>query len=230
MAKDSKKLKKLILPRTKTYIPGFDKIVDGGLPKKDTILLAGPTGIGKTIFALQFTINGIKKEKIPTVFLTFEESADQIRETALTLGWDLKKYEDAGLLILIEYDPYRIEDIMEIIEGYIKKLKARRLVIDSISSLDMYIREESEIRDMIIQLDNIVRRNECTALFISEMNDEKLSRFGVEEFITDGVIVMNRRRDGDNLTREIYILKMRGVNHSTKIHTFKITHNGIAVG
>lgn len=217
------------MERMKTHIKGFDKMVSGGLPRKDSILLSGPPGSGKTVFSLQFLINGMEKENENALFLTFEEEVSQLKETAKIFGWDLSKYEDEGKLTIIKADPYRLDDIIELLEGNIKKSDIKRIVVDSVSALAIHINDPGEIRDMILRIDSVLRKNVCTALLISERSGEELTRFGVEEFIADGLIVMNKNRQENKIKREIAIYKMRGIEHSLDIKEYKISQKGIEV-
>ncbi|MCD6557429.1 MAG: AAA family ATPase [Candidatus Aenigmarchaeota archaeon] len=215
------------IKRIKFNIPGFDALVPEGVPESDLILLTGFAGTGKTIFGLHFLVSSPE----PGIFVSFEESLDQIRETAETFGWDLKKMEDENKLRLVKYDPFRIEDIMDIIQNSIKEINARRIVIDSVSALGMHIGHKNDIRIMMQQLNNLIRKNKCTGIVISEIPNirEGISRFGIEEFVTDGIILLHRVLKNGEFHRVLTILKMRATEHSRKLHPYDITSQGFFV-
>ena len=110
-------------------------------------------------------------------------------------------------------------------------MKAQRIVIDSISSLGIYVRDPPELRRMILQVSNMLRKNNCTSILISEIltGKDSLSRFGVEEFVTDGVILLHNVLIAGEYRRGISIWKMRATDHSKKIHPYKITNRGMIV-
>jgi KaiC/GvpD/RAD55 family RecA-like ATPase len=214
--------------RVNSGIYGLDRLVEGGLPMNDLVLLSGPCGAGKTIFGLQFLTTDIKE---PSIYISFEEPLDQIRTTAESFGWPVKKMEKSNKLKLLKYDPFKLEDIFEIIQSNIRDIKAKRIVIDSISALGIYVKDTSELRRMILQVSAMLRKNNCTSLLISEILSSKkdLSRFGVEEFVSDGVIVLHNQLVSGEYRRGISIWKMRNTDHSRKIHPYKITKKGMTV-
>jgi KaiC/GvpD/RAD55 family RecA-like ATPase len=217
--------------RIKIGIPGIDELIDGGLMPKTLNLLTGTTGTGKTVMASQFIYTGAKEFKQPGVYVTFEEPIESIKETCSNFGWDFDPLEEKGKVAFVRYDPFHVEDIYELIETNIKKINAERVVIDSISALGLYVKEAPEIRRMIFNIAFLLRKLNCTALLISERlpAQEALSRFGVEEFVTDGVIVLYYTRTGSQFSRAITIWKMRSSKHSIKLHPYRITEKGVIV-
>ena len=213
--------------RIASGIEGFDKIVGGGLPEKDIILLSGECGTGKSVFGMQFIVSG----KDHGIFVSFEDDIPKITETSSVFGWDLKALEQQNKIKLLRYDPFKLEDIIEIMESHIREINAKRVVIDSVSALGMYMKDASEIRRMLLQIESVLRRNGCTGILISELNPDRhsISRFGVEEYVTDGVIVMKRYLSDGEYHRGISVLKMRGSEHSSFIHKYSISKDGIGI-
>jgi len=221
----------MIKERVKTGIPGLDDLIDGGLIPKSLNLLTGTAGTGKTIMASQFIFAGLKDFNQSAVYVSFEEPIENIKENCLGFGWDFSNYEKKEKLAFVRYDPFHVEDIYELIETNVKKLGAERVVIDSVSALGLYVRDIPEIRRMIFNIAFLLRKLNCTTLLVSEIlpMQETLSRFGVEEFVTDGVIVLYYTRVGSQFSRSLTIWKMRNSGHSNKIHPYRISNKGIAV-
>jgi len=217
--------------RIKTGIPGLDEIISGGLVPKSLNLLTGTTGCGKTIISSQFIYNGLKDYDQPAVYVSFEEPIESIKGNCLEFGWDFASYEKKEKVAFVRYDPFHVEDIYELIETNVKKLNAERVVIDSVSALGLYVRDAPEIRRMIFNIAFLLRKLNCTTILVSEIlpMQEALSRFGVEEFVTDGVIVLYYTRVGSQFSRSLTVWKMRNSNHSNKIHPYRITDKGVIV-
>lgn len=185
-------------------------------------------GSGKTIFGLEFLISTAKKD--PGIYVSFEENLDKIKSSAMGFGWDTTALEKANKIRFLKYDPFRIEDIFEIIESNIREIGARRVVIDSISALGIYVKDMPELRRMILEVSNMLRKNNCTSILISEvLRQGKLSRFGMEEFVSDSVIVLHNVLVSGEYRRGISIWKMRETEHSRKIHPYKINKEGFVV-
>ncbi len=207
-------------------IHGLDKILGGGIPDRGVMLLSGNCGAGKTIFSLQFLMSDD-----PGVYVSFEEELDEIRETSKLYGWDLEKLEKENKIRMLKYDPFRLEDILEVVENNIREIKAKRVVFDSVAALGVHMKEPSELRRMILQINNIMKKNKCTTIIVSEIlpGSKALSRFGVEEFVSDGVIVLENVEKRGEFKRALAVRKLRGVNHSRAIHTYNISNKGISV-
>jgi len=217
--------------RIQTGIPGVDQLIDGGLTSNSLTLLTGTAGTGKTIFSSQFIYSGIKEYGQPGVYISFEEPVENIKENCGVLGWDFEPFEKKEKVAFVRYDPFHIEDIYELIETNIKRIDAKRVVIDSISSLGLYVRDIPDIRRMVFNISLLLRKLGCTSILISETlpGQSSLSRFGVEEFVTDNVIVLYYNRAPSQFSRAMAIWKMRGSQHSYKIHPYTITDKGITV-
>jgi len=212
-------------------IEGVDELLAGGLLPGTLTLLTGTTGTGKTIFGTQFIYEGIKKYNQPGLYVTFEEPVENIKENSTNFGWNFSEYEKQGKVLFIRYDPFHVEDIFSLIETNVKKIKAQRVVIDSVSALGLYLRDAPEVRRMVFNISWLLRKLNCTSILVSEILplQKSLSRFGVEEFVTDGIIVLYYLRSQSQYSRSMTVWKLRGSEHSTKLHPYKITEKGIRV-
>jgi KaiC/GvpD/RAD55 family RecA-like ATPase len=217
----------LKMKKVASGIPGLDKLLGGGIPEGTMTLLTGTCGAGKTIFCSQFLANSSE----PGVYVSFEEETDELRENAAIFGWDFDRMEKQDRIRILKYDPFRIEDILEVVQNNMRQIKAKRAVFDSVAALGVHMKEASELRRMILQINNIMKRDNVTTLIVSEImpGSSGVSRFGVEEFVSDGVILLDNRMIKSELTRAVGVLKMRGVNHSKFMHPYTITDKGITV-
>ncbi len=220
-----------MIVRIKTGIPGMDRLIQGGFVKGSVYLLTGGTGSGKTIFGCQFLWYGLQKGET-CIYVTLEEDPVDIREDVMNFGWDLERFEKKGICKIVYIDPVSTGNINTAILNEIRKLNAKRLVIDSTAVMGMALEKESLIRRRVFSITNALKsHNECTSLIISEIPEgsKKLSRFGVEEFIADGVIVLNYMGIGEEYNRSLIVRKMRKTNHGKDIYPFEITSRGVVV-
>ena len=217
--------------RIETGIPGIDELIGGGLLPHSLTLLTGTTGTGKTLMSSQFIYFGVKDYDQPGVYISFEEPIDNIKDNCLDFGWDFDPLERKEKVVFVRYDPFHVEDIYELIETNIKKIEAKRVAIDSISALGLYVRDIPDIRRMVFNISLLLRKLGCTSLLVSETLpiQASLSRFGVEEFVTDNVIVLYYTKTGSQFSRALTVWKMRGSEHSNKLHPYTITKKGVTV-
>ncbi|MCK4714140.1 MAG: ATPase [Candidatus Aenigmarchaeota archaeon] len=218
-------------PRTSTGIPGLDSLMSGGFLENSVNLLTGETGTGKTIFCSQFIWNGLQRGETG-LYITLEERPEDIKADAMQFGWDFDSFEKKGLCRIIYHDPAQVNNLGSVIIDEIKNLKAKRLVIDSTSLIGLNLQEPSQIRKMLLNIVNIIKRTGCVAILISEIPEDmkSLSRFGVEEFVVDSVIILNYLEYASGeLNRSLIIRKMRRTNHGKDIYPMEMSNKGIAV-
>ena len=176
--------------RVPSGIKGLDSITQGGLVKGSTTLVSGYAGTGKSIFCCQFLMEGLLKGE-KCMLVTFEESPDDLRADAMAFGWDLGKYENKGLLSIGYRPPLKSEELY-FFSNEIRKYKVDRVALDSTSVLAMSCKNDFEIRRELFKLVEVLKRSGATSLLTAEMvagKDGVISRFGIEEFVVDSVIV-----------------------------------------
>jgi KaiC/GvpD/RAD55 family RecA-like ATPase len=232
--------------RAKTGIAGFDDLIGGGLIEGSTVLLSGGTGSGKTIFGLQFLFNGASNYAEPGVYVTLETRPNDLRLEALQFGWDFDQLEKNKSLIIIDAASskaglptsekyalrrgFDIGSLAEEIYRAIDEVKARRLVFDCVSALCMKFDDPSEVRNELFRISALLRELKVTSLLISEtIEPTSLSRAGVEQFVTQGLISLNLTETNGVLKRNMLVWKMRQTSHSMKKHAFTIGKSGIEV-
>ncbi|MEM1592778.1 MAG: ATPase domain-containing protein [Archaeoglobaceae archaeon] len=238
----------IMLERVPTGIPGFDELCEGGLLRDRSYLVSGPSGSGKTVFALQFIVNGVEKFNEPGIFVATEERPQHLREHSITFGWDLEKLEDENMLAIvdatstkiglpsdekyIDVRPFDTRSLLDQIITIQDEIGAKRAVVDSTTSIGFIIGDPAKFRVELLKISTTMEILGLTSLLTCEVIEngpDKISRFGVENFVVEGTIVLYYTRIENTRMRSIEIFKMRGTNHSKKIHPFEITNRGIVV-
>jgi KaiC/GvpD/RAD55 family RecA-like ATPase len=220
----------MAIERVKTGIPGLDKLISGGFVKGSTNMVTGGTGTGKTTFCCQFLLEGLENGE-PCLYLTMEEDPSDIKEDMKAFGFDLEKYEKAKKLKLVYQNPFEVADVSATLMESIKEIRAKRVVIDPVSLMAMYIKDDAVVRKRLYQLTRLVKDAGVTTLISSEtLEDSKtLSRDGVTEFVVDGVIVLHYTTMGAESSGDIEIRKMRRTKHAHGMRPFVIAGSGIKV-
>lgn len=220
--------------RVASGIKNLDRLIEGGFEKNSINLIVGDSGSGKSIFAVQFLIEGIKnKEKC--LYITFEEQKEEFYKNMLDFGWDLKKLEEEGKFIFLEYTPEKVKTMLEegggTIESIILTKKVNRIVIDSITSFALLFEDDLKKREAALDLFHMLRKWECTSLLTYEEEPEdKKTTSKTLEFESDSIISIYFKRIGKERERYIEIIKMRGTKHSRGIYALEIGKSGISIG
>jgi KaiC/GvpD/RAD55 family RecA-like ATPase len=216
--------------RVVSGIPGLDELIGGGFEEGSVNLITGKTGTGKSIFSAQFLYNGAVKNNERGLYLTTGETIKNMKKQSENFGWDFETLEKKGVVKLMEIEPFDIETLTERITDNIEAVKAKRIVIDSVSMFELYMHEPFKIRKSLYKVLQRLRDMGKTVLVIAEiLEDSKgLSRFGVIEFMVDSVILLQYLGIA-KYKRSLMIRKMRMTDHSTDIHPFEITPKGITI-
>ena len=213
-----------------TGIPGLDSLMGNGFEQGSINLISGKTGTGKSIFCLQFLVNGALKFGEKGLYITTEETADYVKKQARVFGWDLDSLEKEGMIKVIDYEPFDIDTLTPKITEIVKETGAKRIVIDSVSMFELYISEAFRIRKSMFKFLQRLKDMGLTTIVTAEIleQSEGLSRSGVIEFLVDSVIILQYMTLA-KYKRSLMIRKMRISRHSMNIHPFEITSRGIVV-
>ena len=208
--------------RVPTGIPGLDDLVEGGIPENFIVLVSGTSGTGKTTFTMQYLTEGVKKYNEKGIYIGLGESIDIIEQSMKNFGMDLNKLAEDDQLVFADIPALEFEEVEALLEGISED--TTRLVIDPLSAL-LFRYEAMDLRQKIRELVEIIRSKNITALITTELpeNSKGISRFGIEDFLSDGIIVLYYFREGAKRYRGIEVRKMRGTNHSSDIHLYKIS-------
>ncbi len=230
---------KHLFPKTPSGVEGLDEITGGGFPKGRPTLICGSAGCGKTVFAIQFLMKGITDYNEAGVFMSFEESAKDLTENVQSFGIDLKQFIAQKKL---KIDHVRVErsEIQETGEydleglfirlGYaIDSIGAKRVVLDTIESLFSGLNNTAVLRSEIRRLFHWLKEKGVTTIITGERGNTSLTRQGLEEYVSDCVILLDFRVIEQIATRRLRIVKYRGSSHGTNEYPFLIDENGVSV-
>ena len=229
----------LVLQKTPTGIPGVDEITGGGLPQGRPTLICGAAGCGKTLFSLEFIVRGAMEFNEPGVFMAFEEKAGELEVNVASLGFDLPKLQKDRMIRLdhVHIERSEIEETGEydldglfIRLGYaIDSIGAKRVVLDTLENLFSGLNNQTILRAELRRLFQWLKEKGVTAIITGEKGEGSLTRQGLEEYVSDCVILLENRVTNQISTRLLRVIKYRGSLHGTNEYPFLIDDEGISV-
>src|SRR3954464_1439685 len=227
------------LPKAPTGIPGLDEILGGGLPQGRPTLICGSAGCGKTLMAMEFLVRGAMDSGEPGVFMSFEEGVEELTQNVRSLGFDLEALQQKKL---VKVDHVHIErseteetgeyslDGLFIRLGYaIDSIGAKRVVLDTVENLFSGLTNQGILRAELRRLFTWLKEKGVTAIITGEKGESSLTRQGLEEYVSDCVILLDHRVTKQISTRLLRIVKYRGSVHGTNEYPFLIDAEGISV-
>jgi circadian clock protein KaiC len=226
------------LPKAPSGIQGLDEVTGGGLPRGRPTLVCGGPGCGKTLFALQFLVRGTEQGE-PGVFMAFEETAEELAANARSLGFDLDELAAEGKLALdsvhverseiAETGEYDLEGLFIRLGYAIDSIGAKRVVLDTLETLFGSLGDEAILRAELRRLFRWLKERQVTAIVTAERGDGALTRHGLEEYVSDCVILLDHRVTAQVATRRLRVVKYRGTAHATNEFPFLIDERGLEV-
>jgi len=227
------------LPKERTGIPGFDEITGGGVPAGRPTLICGSAGAGKTLFAMEFLVRGAMLYNEPGVFISFEETNEELATNVASLGFDLKQLTaDKKLFVdfvfierseIEETGEYDLEGLFLRLGHAIDQIGAKRIVLDTLEALFSALPNEAIIRAELRRLFRWLKEKGVTAVITCERGEGTLTRYGLEEYVADCVILLDNRVQNQISTRRMRIIKYRGTSHGTNEYPFLIDETGFSV-
>ena len=228
-----------VLPKAATGISGLDEVTGGGLPLGRPTLVCGPAGCGKTLLAIEFLVRGATEYAEPGVFVAFEETVDELVQNVASMGFDLQKLQDDGLLVmdhvklapgdLQEAGAWDLDGLFIRLGAAIDEVGAKRVVLDTIETLFGAFDNAAILRSELRRLFGWLKERGVTAVITGERGDGSLTRHGIEEYVSDCVIVLDHRVSEQTSTRRLRVLKYRGSHHGTNEYPFFIGRRGVSV-
>ena len=227
------------LPKCRTGINGFDEITLGGLPRGRPTLVCGAAGCGKTLFGVEFLARGARDFGEPGVCISFEETSEDLAQNAISLGFDLKALQRSKKLVvdyihidkseIAETGEYDLEGLFIRIGSAIDSIGAKRVLLDTPETLFSGLTDEGVLRSELRRLFRWLKEKGVTAVITGEQGEGRLTRYGIEEYISDCVVLLDHRLQNGIVTRRLRVLKYRGSMHGTNEYPFLIEHRGISV-
>jgi circadian clock protein KaiC len=239
MSKRPRLLAAEALAKCPTGIRGLDQITDGGLPRNRSTLVCGGPGAGKTLLGIEFLARGARDFREPGVFVSFEERPDDLAKNAFSLGFDLGRLARSKRFVvehialdraqLLEAGEYDLEGLFIRLEAAIDSVGAKRVVLDTIETLFGALTNQGILRAELNRLFSWLKDKGVTTLITAERGQGLLTRHGLEEYVSDCVIVLDQRVDDQIATRRLRIVKYRGSTHGTNEYPFLIDRSGFVV-
>src|SRR4051794_18465349 len=228
-----------LLPKSKTGISGLDEITGGGLPKGRPTLVCGGPGCGKTMLAMEFLVRGATEFQEPGVFMSFEETADDLVQNVASLGFELDALQARKKICIDEVrvarseihetGEYDLEALFIRLQHAIDTVGARRVVLDTLEALFGGFSNTAVLRAELRRLFDWLKERNVTAIITAERGEGQLTRQGLEEYVSDCVILLDHRVANQLTIRRLRIVKYRGSVHGTDEYPFLIGERGISV-
>jgi len=231
-----------VLPRlakVRTGIAGFDEVTQGGIPEGRTTLLCGAAGCGKTLFSIQYLVRGALDDGEPGVFVAFEETEEDITKNVASLGFDLRDLERRKLLAIDhirverseieENGEYDLEGLFIRLAGALESVGAKRLVIDTLETVFGGLSSYGIIRSELKRLFSWLKERGVTTILTAERGEGTLTRHGLEEYVSDCVVLLDHRVHDQISTRRLRVVKYRGSTHGSNEYPFLIDAHGLTV-
>jgi len=228
-----------VLPKCPTGIYGLDEITEGGLPLGRPTLVCGTAGSGKTLLAMEFLVRGITEFREPGVFMAFEETAEELSANVTSLGFHVPRLLRTGQLAvdhvrverseIEETGEYDLEGLFIRLGAAIDRTGAKRVVLDTIEALFAGLSNEAILRAELRRLFRWLKDKQVTAIITGELGDGHLTRHGLEEYVSDCVILLDHRVKNQVATRRLRIVKYRGSKHGTNEYPALIDEHGLSV-
>jgi KaiC/GvpD/RAD55 family RecA-like ATPase len=232
--------------KIRSGIPGLDSIVSGGFRSGKSIVLSGPPGSGKTTFGMQFLSIGARDFEEHGIFVTLSQSPSEIKNDFISFGWDVQQLIADGKLLIIDARPFKKDEgfisldeslyrgetlpfmhLTQLIISSIKRINAKRIVIDSLTVLSMQYANNFYIRQGLQGMVQALEDQNCASVLISETGDS--AKLPIEWYVASCVIEISHIRKEDTMERTLQIVKMRGMKHSEQIFPIKIGEMGLQV-
>jgi KaiC domain protein len=221
--------------KVSTGVAGLDEMLNGGFPRGHIVALIGSCGTGKTTLSLQYLMAGLKSGEAG-MFISLEEDQEAIAKNAMAYGWDVAPHIQSGALAVFKLDPSDAKSALAKMKNElpaeIQRRGVKRLVLDSISLLNMLFESEAECRAQLFALSQTIKKAGATAIFTAEARPEmpSVSRDGLVEYVADGVVVLSYvDKEKNEVQLAIRVMKMRRTAHSRKVKPYSMGPKGIDV-
>jgi len=223
------------IKRVKSGIPGVDEMVGGGLPENSVTIVSGSPGIGKSNFAMQYIYKGIEKYDESGIYLTVEDTPQNIRSYAKEFGWDLEKYENENKLAIVAQPIYGDDDKKErknpeTLGEAIERIKAKRIVLDSVTLFKYLFKDDISRRINLLNFIKQVKDANCTTLMVAEQHESNDQITYLDEhFLADGLMLLFWSKHKEKNERVFRVVKIRGNKINPDVRPMEISDKGLTI-
>jgi len=211
------------MERIKSGIRNLDRLLGGGIPHRQMVLVEGVPGAGKSNLGLEFLYRGAQRGE-NGVYVSFQDTAEEVVRST-TFDWDFKQCIEDESIRVFNMDPYRYDEAASAIRGEIQSINASRAVIDPVTTMDLYIDNRKDIRKNLVDMETMLKDLGVTTLLLAESEEAT----EIEEEVADSIIMMNVEREDDEIQREIFVRKVRGSEFEEGVHPYEFTSKGLRV-
>ncbi|MFB6214167.1 MAG: RAD55 family ATPase [Candidatus Nanohaloarchaea archaeon] len=211
------------MERVKSGVENFDRLVGGGIPERELVLVEGEPGCGKSNFGLEFLYRGAQRGD-HGLYVSFQDTEPEVLRTT-TFDWEFDQMVEDNRINITKFDPYRYEQIADMLRSTIKENDAKRVVLDPITDLDLYIDSRKDQRKNLLKVKKELSQMGCTTFMVAEREEAT----ELEEEIADGIVQLELVREKGNVERHMYVKKLKGSDYHHGVHNYIIDNTGIKV-
>lgn len=211
------------MKRIKSGIKNLDRLLGGGIPENQLVLVEGEPGCGKSNLGLEYLYRGAQRGE-NGLYVSFQDTESQVFR-ATTFDWDFEGLVEEGSINLTKFDPYRYEQVADTLRSAVRENNASRVVLDPVTDLDLYIDSLKDQRKNLLEIKRELESIGCTALLIAE----KTETTKLEQEIADSIIELEMIREKGKLERRVFVKKLKGSDHHHGVHNYTINSDGIKI-
>lgn len=211
------------MERIKSGIRNLDRLTGGGIPSGHQVLVEGPAGAGKSNLGLEFLYRGVERGETG-LYVSFQKTTNEVLRTT-TFDWDFQDAVDSGEIDIAKFDPYRHEQVPDMLRSRVKESGAKRVVLDPVTDLDLYIDSRKDRRRNLVEINQAMSDLGTTTVMLAETEEDT----ELEREVADAIIELEIVKNEDELERQIYVKKLKGAEHPHGIHNYVFDSDGLKV-
>jgi circadian clock protein KaiC len=211
------------MQRIKSGIQNLDRLMGGGIPERELILVEGEPGCGKSNLGLEFLYRGAQRGE-HGLYVSFQDTEPEVVRTT-TFDWEFEEMVEQDVINIAKFDPYRYEQIADMLRSTVKENNAKRVVLDPITDLDLYIDSRKDQRKNLLKIKKELSDLGCTTVLVAEREEAT----ELEEEVADGILQLELQRTQGEVNRNIYVKKLKGSDFNHSVHNYVINSDGLKI-